>query len=764
MSIETFPIYGFFQKLSQVVSEKDVDVLFRSYPAIEQIDIDPLRQIAYIPDIQHEYFPHFFSSEDLAYRRRAFALALGHYGAIGTISEFSRRTMQEHPQCRCSDFFLMQPALQNEHRSVASDCVTAEEAAMVPETPFLFLPSNLWPHKNHPRILEAFGRARLKLGGGISLVLTGDPSGWPELAAMAPHLPVRHLGYVRPEFVNHLFQKASAVPFFSLFEGFGIPMLEAFHAGTPVLCSNTTSMPEVGGDAVLMVDPTDVEAMADAMFTIIRDKDLRRTLVERGRDRLKLFRWDTSAHNLMAACARVSRHVEKHAAASSNKAQSPLVSIVTPSYNQGRFIRRTIESVLSQSYPRVEYVVIDGGSTDETVDILRSYGSRLRWISEKDHGQSHAINKGMDMLTGEILAYLNSDDVLAPDAVAKAVSYFEQNPNCSMIYGRAHYIDADDNVTGDYYTKPFSPAELINDCMICQPAVFWRYEIASIIGKFNENLHYTMDYEYWLRMMNAGATIYHHPDVLASSQLYAETKTLSARSAIYKEIFEICTEQCGFVSKNYFIGYWHHLCFERSPRLAALMRHLPSVWPRLALAHRLWFFGRRGLLGNVIRAKLHLIVGHGSGLARTMSWLTAPKPRKTSANPIDQSTAVAKHRRVVRGVFPDNWTGPVVKIEGAFWSRPARLRIVGSTPCEMNVQILTDGREVQSKFLPVNQAVTMEFDAPQGHHAHSIELIFSASFADQVPRALSFYFIETNLFGERDYFVPSENSGVPRGS
>jgi Glycosyltransferases, probably involved in cell wall biogenesis len=136
----------------------------------------------------------------------------------------------------------------------------------------------------------------------------------------------------------------------------------------------------------------------------------------------------------MAACMRVSRRAgERRAAIMSYEARPPLVSIVTPSYNQGRFIRRTIESVLSQSYPFIEYVVVDGRSTDETVDILKSYGSRLKWISEEDRGQTHAINKGMDMVSGEILAYLNSDDVLAPDAVAKAVRYFDQHPTCSMI-------------------------------------------------------------------------------------------------------------------------------------------------------------------------------------------------------------------------------------------------------------------------------------------------------------------------------------------
>ncbi|MFO0964057.1 MAG: glycosyltransferase family 2 protein [Gemmataceae bacterium] len=128
----------------------------------------------------------------------------------------------------------------------------------------------------------------------------------------------------------------------------------------------------------------------------------------------------------------------------------PLVSIVTPSFNQGRFIRRTIDSVLSQDYPRIEYVVIDGGSTDETIDVLRSYGSRLEWVSEKDRGQSHAINKGLSRTKGAIVAYLNSDDTLAPGAVATAARHFQEHPDWDLIYGEGEYIDEEDKALGLY--------------------------------------------------------------------------------------------------------------------------------------------------------------------------------------------------------------------------------------------------------------------------------------------------------------------------
>ena len=121
----------------------------------------------------------------------------------------------------------------------------------------------------------------------------------------------------------------------------------------------------------------------------------------------------------------------------------PLVTIVTPSYNQGRFIRATIESVLSQDYPHVEYIIMDGGSTDETAAVVEPYRDRLTWISEKDRGQSHAINKGFRMAKGEIVAWLNSDDTIAPGAITHAVEAFERQPGAGAVYGEGYLMDED---------------------------------------------------------------------------------------------------------------------------------------------------------------------------------------------------------------------------------------------------------------------------------------------------------------------------------
>jgi glycosyltransferase involved in cell wall biosynthesis len=288
-------------------------------------------------------------------------------------------------------------------------------------------------------------------------------------------------------------------------------------------------------------------------------------------------------------------------ARASSDHRQPLVSIVTPSYNQGRFLQRTIESVLRQTYSRIEYLVIDGGSKDESVDILKSYGDRFHWISERDRGQTDAINKGFARSHGDIRAYLNSDDVLAPDAVAQVVTHFQNNPACDLLYGRADYIDEADRVIGTYATADYTFDRLMQDCCICQPAAFWRSRIAQHVGEFDDCLHYAMDYDYWLRIARAGGGIEHFPEMLASSRLYPQTKTLSARRAIYREIFQVCRRHGGYVHKHYFDGLWYHLCEECKSGLPRCLSGRPKAREAMASLHHLWWHRRQLSLERLLQ-------------------------------------------------------------------------------------------------------------------------------------------------------------------
>jgi glycosyltransferase involved in cell wall biosynthesis len=180
----------------------------------------------------------------------------------------------------------------------------------------------------------------------------------------------------------------------------------------------------------------------------------------------------------------------------------PRVSIVTPSYNQGQFLEETIRSVLLQGYPDLEYFVIDGGSTDYSVQIIQKYAGWLAgWVSEKDKGQSDAINKGLARTSGNIIAWLNSDDVYLPGCVSDIVSIFNQYPDAGMIYGNLEYIDENSKKMGDfpYMTWTFSD-QLTQKMVVFQQAAFWRREVMDSVGMLRNDLHYAMDFEFWIRI------------------------------------------------------------------------------------------------------------------------------------------------------------------------------------------------------------------------------------------------------------------------
>lgn len=214
-------------------------------------------------------------------------------------------------------------------------------------------------------------------------------------------------------------------------------------------------------------------------------------------------------------------------------------SIIIPSYNQGRFIRRTIESVLSQQEVEKEIFVFDGGSTDETVEVLKSFGKSIQWVSERDRGQTDAINKGLGLASGDIHCYLNSDDVFYPGALRAVVDAFEKNPDFRIIYGDADHIDEEDRFIESYYSEGWDFEKLLNVCYICQPAVIWRKEITHEYGIFDDSLNYAMDYEYWLRIGSVEPFFYLKGIKLAGSRMYADNKTLSRRGPVHSEILQV---------------------------------------------------------------------------------------------------------------------------------------------------------------------------------------------------------------------------------
>ena len=211
----------------------------------------------------------------------------------------------------------------------------------------------------------------------------------------------------------------------------------------------------------------------------------------------------------------------------------PRISIVTPSYNQASYLEATLCSILDQDYPNFEYLVLDGGSTDGSVEILRKYAGRLAyWEAQPDRGQSHALNKGFARSTGEIIGYLNSDDLYLPGTLSTVGRFFVEHPEIDVVYG--DQVDIDENGTIFRATRslPFSRLGLLSRAgAIPQPASFWRRSVYDRLGGFREDLHWSMDYEFFLRAAARGCRITYISTPLAKFRYHASSKTVIGKTS-----------------------------------------------------------------------------------------------------------------------------------------------------------------------------------------------------------------------------------------
>jgi len=217
-----------------------------------------------------------------------------------------------------------------------------------------------------------------------------------------------------------------------------------------------------------------------------------------------------------------------------------LVSVITPSYNQARYLEATIQSVLGQDYPEIEYIIVDGGSTDGSVDLIQRYSNRLGWwVSERDQGQTDAINKGFTRARGQILAWLNSDDVYLPGAVSQAVAYLKAHPEAGMVYGNTNFIDENGKEIGQFNAAPTDLRLLRQGYVhIPQQASFFRADLWRKVGPLDPSFYFAMDYDLWVRLAKLGPLAY-TPQLWASFRLHGSGKTIAADDRCWPEMLRV---------------------------------------------------------------------------------------------------------------------------------------------------------------------------------------------------------------------------------
>ena len=273
----------------------------------------------------------------------------------------------------------------------------------------------------------------------------------------------------------------------------------------------------------------------------------------------------------------------------------PLVTIVTACLNAERFVEQTILSVLEQDYPRIEYLVMDGGSSDGTIEILRKYEHALRWESAPDRGAADAVNRGFALAQGEIRGFLNADDIYHPGAVSLAVKNLLDHPEAAGVYGDAWWIDGNGARIAPYPVRDFSRALLERECFICQPASFFRKVPFESVGGLDPDFNLSFDYDFWLRLTRT-FSLRRIDATLADSRMHPANKTLGQRDRVFRETFKVLKRNCGYVPFHWIYSY---LCFRADTRDQFFQPFRPSI-PRYLESLPVGLWMNPGALGRYL--------------------------------------------------------------------------------------------------------------------------------------------------------------------
>jgi glycosyltransferase involved in cell wall biosynthesis len=333
----------------------------------------------------------------------------------------------------------------------------------------------------------------------------------------------------------------------------------------------------------------------------------------------------------------------------------PLVTIVTPSFNQAQYIRATIESVLAQDYPHIEHIVMDGGSTDGTAQVVSDYSSRITWISERDRGQSNAINKGFRAARGEIVSWLNSDDIILPGAVSRAVQMLQSDPNLAAVYGEGYQMDQEGRFKCRFpWTESFNLWKLVYVLdYILQQTAYFRKNVLAELGYLDESLNWGMDWDILIRIGSL-YPIGYIPELMGAIREYDTAKSFAGGHRRFQEILRLFRQHSG----------------ER--------------YPPAYLFYGLTTYER--IFGETIRS-------------------LTPKPCRGISGKMQNFVSTRCARRIARlyresqGLYEDGWAGPqlqymVRRPRGAQIAIRGFLPDFGSALPEQTIRLLAEEREI----------------------------------------------------------------------
>ena len=319
---------------------------------------------------------------------------------------------------------------------------------------------------------------------------------------------------------------------------------------------------------------------------------------------------------------------------------APAISIITPSLNQGAFLGRALESVLSQGIEGIEYTLVDGGSTDTSRDIINS---RLRksptvfnFTSEPDKGHSDAINKGIARTRAPIVGWLNSDDVYYPGALQSVLTCFEANPSVDIVYGNANMIDEQDALIAPYPVEPWNQKRLINTCIISQPAAFVRRSALERFGMLS-TAYRSNDYELWLRYSLAGARFAYLPKLLAATRIHPACATAAMAVRCHEDINNFMLHHLGHVPRHWLSYYARAVARQTHPDGLPRSAYLATRANSLMQASRKWpCQGRGAIIAKSLYWRL-LAAGLSLGLPMPLTREEKVSPMGTFRNlPIPQ--------------------------------------------------------------------------------------------------------------------------------